>query len=139
MKKKWFKGLLNVQKIVFVAVLIAGLGISIGYAADDTLLMATTTSTDNTGLLDYLMPSFTAATGIDISWIATGTGKALKHGENCDVDVLMVHAPEAEKTFVANGFGVDRKEIMYNDFVLIGPPEDPAGNKVVWKRFCQPW
>jgi len=129
MKKRWFMGLVGVQKILFIAVLIAGLGISIGYAADDTLLMATTTSTDNTGLLDYLMPSFTAATGIDISWIAAGTGKALKYGENCDVDVLMVHAPAAEKTFVANGFGGDRKEIMYNDFVLIGPPEDPAGIK----------
>jgi len=129
MNTKWSRRLLGVQKIVFIAVLIAGLGISVGYAADDTLLMATTTSTDNTGLLDYLMPSFTAATGIDINWIATGTGKALKHGENCDVDVLMVHAPPAEKTFVANGFGVDRKEIMYNDFVVIGPPEDPAGIK----------
>ena len=129
MKTEWSRRLLGVQKILFIAVLIVGLGISVGYAADDTLLMATTTSTDNTGLLDYLMPSFTAATGIDISWIATGTGKALKHGENCDVDVLMVHAPAAEKTFVDNGFGVDRKEIMYNDFVLIGPPEDPAGIK----------
>jgi len=127
MNTKWSRRLLGVQKIVFIAVLVAGLGIPVGYAADDTLLMATTTSTDNTGLLDYLMPSFTAVTGIDISWIATGTGKALKHGENCDVDVLMVHAPPAEKIFVANGFGIDRKKIMYNDFVLIGPPEDPAG------------
>jgi tungstate transport system substrate-binding protein len=89
--------------------------------------MATTTSTDNTGLLDYLMPSFTAATGIKIKWTSTGTGKALKLGENCDVDVLLVHAPGAEKKFVNQGFGIDRREIMYNDFVLIGPPEDPAG------------
>jgi tungstate transport system substrate-binding protein len=129
MKTEWSRRLFGVQKILFIAVLITGLGISAGYAADDTLLMATTTSTDNTGLLDYLMPSFTAATGIDISWIATGTGKALKHGENCDVDVLMVHAPPAEKIFVDKGFGVDRKEIMYTDFVLIGPPDDPAGIK----------
>ena len=82
MKKEWSRRLLGVQKILFIVVLIAGLGISVGYAADDTLLMATTTSTDNTGLLDYLMSSFTNATGIDIKWIATGTGKALKHGEN---------------------------------------------------------
>jgi len=89
--------------------------------------MATTTSTDNTGLLDYLMPSFTAGTGIEIRWTSTGTGKALKLGENCDVDVLLVHAPQAEMAFVDSGFGTDRKQIMYNDFVLIGPPEDPAG------------
>ena len=93
------------------------------------LLMATTTSTDNTGLLDYLMPSFTAKTGVRIRWISTGTGKALKLGENCDVDVLMVHAPQSEKDFVDKGFGIDRTPIMYNDFVLIGPMEDPAGIK----------
>ena len=92
----------------------------------DKLLMATTTSTDNTGLLDYLIPSFTKETGIDLLWTATGTGKALKLGENCDVDVLLVHAPQAEKHFVGSGFGINRKEIMYNDFVLIGPPNDPA-------------
>ena len=93
------------------------------------LLMATTTSTDNTGLLDYLMPSFTAKTGVRIRWISTGTGKALKLGENCDVDVLMVHAPQSEKDFVDKGFGIDRTPIMYNDFVFIGPMEDPAGIK----------
>jgi len=100
-------------------------------AADtaEKLLMATTTSTDNTGLLDYLMPAFTGKTGVAISWIATGTGKALKLGENCDVDVLLVHAPAAEKDFVAKGFGIDRRPIMYNDFVVIGPPGDPAGIK----------
>ncbi|MCG6894637.1 MAG: substrate-binding domain-containing protein [Desulfobacteraceae bacterium] len=96
-------------------------------SAADSLTMATTTSTDNTGLLDELMPEFTKDTGIDIKWTATGTGKALKLGENCDVDVLMVHAPPAEKKFVDAGFGVNRREIMYNDFVLIGPPGDPAG------------
>lgn len=96
---------------------------------DGKLLMATTTSTDNTGLLDYLMPSFTAESGINIRWVSTGTGKALKLGENCDVDVLLVHAPQAEQDFVDKGFGIDRREIMYNDFVLIGPPEDPAGSK----------
>jgi len=92
----------------------------------ESLLMATTTSTDNTGLLDYLMPSFATATGIEIRWTATGTGKALKLGENCDVDVLLVHAPSAERAFVEKGFGTDRRQIMYNDFVLIGPLEDPA-------------
>jgi len=99
-------------------------------AAEDTvLMMATTTSTDNTGLLDYLAPHFKKATGIDLRWTATGTGKALKLGENCDVDVLMVHAPAAEKKFVADGYGDNRREIMYNDFVIIGPAGDPAGLK----------
>ena len=98
-------------------------------AADKVLTMATTTSTDNTGLLDYLAPKFQAGTGIELRWTATGTGKALKLGENCDVDILMVHAPAAEMKFVEAGFGVDRREVMYNDFVIIGPPNDPAGIK----------
>ena len=98
-------------------------------AANGELMMATTTSTDNTGLLDYLMPHFTQATGIPIKWTATGTGKALKLGQNCDVDVLLVHAPPAEKKYIKNGFGKDRREIMYNDFVIIGPESDPAGIK----------
>jgi len=98
-------------------------------AEEKILTMATTTSTDNTGLLDYLIPKFKAATGIEVKWTATGTGKALKLGENCDVDILMVHAPTAEKKFVASGYGTDRREIMYNDFVIIGPAEDPAAIK----------
>ncbi len=102
---------------------------SMTFAADKSLMMATTTSTDNTGLLDYLAPHFTKATGIDLKWTAVGTGKALKMGENCDVDVLLVHAPAAEKKFVDAGFGTDRREIMYNDFIIIGPGADPAGIK----------
>ena len=95
-------------------------------AGGETLMMATTTSTDNTGLLDTLAPKFKQETGVALKWTAVGTGKALKLGENCDVDVLFVHAPMAEKQYVALGYGVDRKEVMYNDFVIIGPPEDPA-------------
>jgi tungstate transport system substrate-binding protein len=97
--------------------------------AADVLMMATTTSTDDTGLLEYLAPKFQKATGIEWRWTATGTGKALKMGENCDVDVLMVHAPDAELKFVEQGFGVNRRGIMYNDFVIIGPENDPAGIK----------
>ncbi len=103
--------------------------LSINPAAGDSsrgLMMATTTSTDNTGLLEYLAPEFTRDTGIELKWVAAGTGKALKLGENCDVDVLMVHAPAAERQFVTSGFGLDRREIMYNDFVIIGPESDPA-------------
>ncbi|RJQ84953.1 MAG: tungsten ABC transporter substrate-binding protein [Desulfobacteraceae bacterium] len=93
------------------------------------LMMATTTSTDDTGLLDYLEPHFKKATGIELRWTATGTGKALALGRNCDVDLLLVHDPEAEIQFVQAGHGVNRHPIMYNDFILIGPPADPAGIK----------
>ena len=100
------------------------------FSADVKLLrMATTTSTDDTGLLDYLKPYFVKETGIDIQWVATGTGKALKLGENCDADVLLVHAPALENKFVADGFGTSRNVVMYNDFIMIGPASDPAGIK----------
>jgi len=121
------------MKKVFVAGLIGcllvGIFSSVSLGAEKVLMMATTTSTDNTGLLDYLAPAFTKATGIDLRWTAIGTGKALKMGQNCDVDVLLVHAPGAEKKFVDAGFGTKRRELMYNDFVIIGPVSDPAGIK----------
>jgi len=100
-----------------------------GRADQAVLRMATTTSTDNTGLLDVLGLRFKADTGIELQWVAVGTGKALELGKNCDVDVLFVHAPEAERKFVQDGYGIDRREVMYNDFVLIGPAADPAGIK----------
>jgi tungstate transport system substrate-binding protein len=93
------------------------------------LMMATTTSTDNTGLLDALAPQFKKDTGIELKWVSVGTGKALQMGQNCDVDVLLVHAPGAEKEFVNKGFGLNRTELMYNDFVIIGPANDPAAIK----------
>jgi tungstate transport system substrate-binding protein len=98
-------------------------------AQEKVLLMATTTSTEDTGLLNILAPEFKKATGIDLRWTATGTGKALKLGEDCNVDVLMVHAPGAEKKLVEAGFGLNRREIMYNDFIIVGPAADPAGIK----------
>ncbi len=100
------------------------------WAADaPVLMMATTTSTDNTGLLDYLKPYFEKATGIELRWTATGTGKALAMGQNCDVDVLLVHAPPAEMKYIADGYGQNRREIMFNDFIIIGPAQDKAGIK----------
>jgi len=89
--------------------------------------MATTTSTANTGLLDYLMPVFEEDTGIKVNFVATGTGKALRHGRDGDVDIVLVHAPPAELTFVEEGFGVERVPIMWNSFVIVGPKGDPAG------------
>ena len=96
-------------------------------AENRVLYMATTTSTDNTGLLDYLAPQFESSTGIELRWVAVGTGKALALGRNCDVDILMVHAPAAEAEYVSEGYGVARHPFMYNDFVIIGPRSDPAG------------
>ena len=91
-----------------------------------TLLMATTTSTDNTGLLDYLAPIFAEDTGWTLEWSAVGTGEALKMGENGDVDIVLVHAKASEEEFVANGFGIERVPVMYNDFVVVGPEAEDA-------------
>jgi tungstate transport system substrate-binding protein len=130
------------KKVSITSVTIIGLiffiaGISYSFAADFKILrMATTTSTDDTGLLDYLKPYFVKETGIDIQWVATGSGKALKLGENCDADVLLVHAPDAEKKFIADGFGLGRNVVIYNDFVLIGPASDPAGVKGKGVKEC---
>lgn len=98
-------------------------------AQEKTLMMATTTSTDDTGLLPVLAAAFKKDTGIELKWTAVGTGKALELGKNCDVDVLLVHAPAAEKKYVEDGFGTKRTEVMYNDFVIVGPAGDPSGVK----------
>jgi tungstate transport system substrate-binding protein len=119
----------NVYWTVLLLLLASLIPAGFAGAQEKVLLMATTTSTEDTGLLNVIAPEFKKATGIDLRWTATGTGKALKLGESCDVDVLMVHAPDAEKKFVADGFGINRKEIMYNDYVIIGPAADPAGAK----------
>ena len=95
-------------------------------AAAPVLRMATTTSTDNTGLLDYLAPIFMADKGIELQWVSVGTGKALEFGRNGDVDVVLTHDPEAEKSFIDEQYGVEPKQVMYNDFVVIGPSSDPA-------------
>jgi len=89
--------------------------------ADPELLMATTTSTDNTGLLDYLKPYFEEATGYQLSWTAVGTGAAIQMGVDGEVDVILVHSKASEEEFVANGNGVERFQVMYNDYVIVGP------------------
>ncbi|MEX2442561.1 MAG: substrate-binding domain-containing protein [Alkalispirochaeta sp.] len=90
------------------------------------LLLATTTSTENSGLLEALLPPFEEKYNVVVDVIAVGTGQALEIGRSGDADVLMVHAPELETEFVADGYGVQRVHFMYNDFVVVGPPEDPA-------------
>ena len=99
---------------------------STGLAAEH-LRLATTTSTENSGLLAELLPPFEAANDCQIDVIAVGTGKAIKLGETGDVDVIMVHARSKEDQFVEAGYGVDRRDVMYNDFVILGPGTDPAG------------
>jgi tungstate transport system substrate-binding protein len=90
-------------------------------SSNDIIRLATTTSTDNSGLLSYLLPAFENKTGYRVHVIAVGTGKALRMGRDGDADVLLVHAPEAEKEFVESGYGENRHYVMYNDFVLVGP------------------
>ncbi len=97
--------------------------------AAERLRMATTTSTDNSGLLAELNPPFESEHGVAVDVIAVGTGKALRIARNCDADIVFVHAPAAEMQFVEAGHGVDRTPVMHNDFVILGPPSDPAGAK----------
>ena len=96
------------------------------FAADGVLRLATTTSTENSGLLRVILPKFEAAAALKVQVISVGTGKAMKLGENGDVDVLLVHSRPDEDRFVAQGYGVNRADVMYNDFIVVGPRGDPA-------------
>ncbi len=125
MKKNGRSGLLFL--LLLVTVFLSALIYSGCKKDSKSLMMATTTSTNDTGILDYLAPVFQKDTGIELKWTSVGTGKALQMGQNCDVDVLLVHDPDAEMKFINEGYGINRKELMYNDFVIIGPKNDPAG------------
>lgn len=96
-------------------------------ADEGAIIVQSTTSTANSGLYAHLLPAFEARAGIAVHVVAVGTGQALRNARNCDGDVLLVHAKSAEEAFVAEGFGVERFDLMYNDFVIVGPPDDPAG------------
>src|SRR3954451_11140843 len=98
-------------------------------AQDKSIVVASTTSTQDSGLFGAILPLFKAKTGIDVRVVAQGTGQALETGRRGDADVVFVHARAAEEKFVAEGFGVRRYPVMYNDFVLVGPQSDPAGIK----------
>ena len=98
-----------------------------GQAADAFITLQSTTSTQNSGLFDHILPRFTEKTGIEVRVVAVGTGQALKNARNGDGDVLLVHAKPAEEKFIAEGFGVERFDVMYNDFVIVGPAADRAG------------
>ncbi|MDA7991162.1 MAG: substrate-binding domain-containing protein [Gammaproteobacteria bacterium] len=97
------------------------------FASETLVRLATTTSTDNSGLLRHLLPQFERESGYRVQVISAGTGKALKLGESGDVDVVLVHAPKSERRFMDLGHGVDRRTVMENDFILVGPRADPAG------------
>lgn len=92
-----------------------------------TIIVQSTTSTANSGFYDHILPIFQADTGVGVRVVAVGTGQAINNAQNCDGDVLLVHARAAEDAFVASGGGVSRADLMYNDFVLVGPDQDPAG------------
>lgn len=96
-------------------------------SAAGSILVQSTTSTANSGLYDYLLPMFEKASGIKVNVVAVGTGQAIRNAANCDADVLLVHAKADEEKFVEDGYGVKRQDLMYNDFVLVGPTTDPAG------------
>jgi len=109
---------------VAAAIAVAGMATA---QAEDFIVIQSTTSTQNSGLYDVILPQFTEKSGIDVRVVAVGTGQAIKNARNCDGDVLLVHAKPAEEKFVADGYGVKRFDVMYNDFVIVGPGADPAG------------
>ncbi|WP_076650151.1 extracellular solute-binding protein [Pontibaca methylaminivorans] len=122
MLKRSFLGLAT------AAVMALGLGGPV-VAADEFITVQSTTSTENSGLFDELLPKFTEKTGIEVRVVAVGTGQAIKNAANGDGDVLFVHDTPSEEKFVADGEGVSRADVMYNDFILVGPESDPAGIK----------
>jgi len=115
-----------------IVVTLLSLGLSACKAAapaNPNLILSTTTSTQDSGLLDVLVPAFEKQTGYTVKTVAVGSGQALKMGEEGNADVLLVHAPASEKTYMDNGFGSDRRLVMHNDFIIVGPAADPAGIK----------
>ena len=120
--------LLSIPLLSFYLVACSRSGIpSASPAPSRDLILATTTSTQDSGLLDVLIPLFEKQTGYTVKVVAVGTGAALRMGERGDADVLLVHAPEAEEAFMATGYGSEREYVMYNDFIIVGPTDDPAG------------
>ena len=122
--KRLMTGLAMVLGALVYAALVSGPA-----AAETFITVASTTSTQNSGLYDHLLPKFTRKTGIQVRVVAVGTGQAIRLAENGDADVLLVHHKASEEKFVKAGYGVKRTDVMYNDFVIVGPKTDPAGVK----------
>lgn len=125
MKHNFEKKLVWIALVAAVAFMTLGAG-SKAVAAEKDLILATTTSTQDSGLLDVLIPVFEKNTGYFVKTISVGSGAAMKMGEKGEADVLLVHSPDAEKKFITDGFGVNRKLVMHNDFVIVGPEGDSA-------------
>lgn len=119
--------MLNIKRRLLLVAMLAGA--TLPALAQDVIKLSTTTSTENSGLLQYLLPAFEAKTNTKVHVISVGTGKALEMAKNGDVDVTLVHARPSEDKFVAEGHGVNRRDVMYNDFIIVGPVSDPAGIK----------
>jgi tungstate transport system substrate-binding protein len=112
--------------LVGAFLLAAFVGVDGATAQEKNIILATTTSTQDSGLLDVLIPLFEKKTGYFVKTIAVGSGQAMAMGQKGEADVLLVHSPDAEKKFMADGFGVNRRLVMHNDFIIVGPAEDPA-------------
>lgn len=115
-----------VSRVLAASVVLAGL-VTGAQAEDRFITVASTTSTQSSGLFEHLLPKFEDKTGIDVRVVAVGTGKAIRMAEKGDADVLFVHHKPSEEKFVEEGYGISRRDVMYNDFVLVGPESDPAG------------
>jgi tungstate transport system substrate-binding protein len=134
MKKRKEKSMFTIKKIHRFATLTATFALLVVFgtavwAAPKTIILATTTSTQDSGLLDVLVPQFEKESGFQVKTISVGSGQALKMGEKGEADVLLVHSPDAEKKFMTDGFGVSRRLVMHNDFIIVGPAADPASIK----------
>jgi tungstate transport system substrate-binding protein len=116
----------DILKLALAIFALLSLTIPISRAADDFIIVQSTTSTQNSGLFEHILPLFTEKTGIEVRVVAVGTGQALKNAEKGDGDVVLVHSQPDEEKFVAEGWGVKRYPVMYNDFILVGPAADPA-------------
>jgi tungstate transport system substrate-binding protein len=121
--------MLTRRTLLVIATTAAVLATAPAHAQDKSIVAASTTSTQDSGLFGHILPLFKAKTGIDVKVISQGTGQALDTGRRGDADVVFVHARPQEEKFVADGFGVKRSPVMYNDFILVGPKSDPAGAK----------
>ncbi|WP_089749817.1 MULTISPECIES: substrate-binding domain-containing protein [unclassified Candidatus Frackibacter] len=123
----------NKKKLILVLVLTVLVSsfsfVVVEAKSGDRLILATTTSTENSGLLNELLPPFEEKFGVRVDVVSVGTGKAIRLAENGDADVILVHARKAEDKFVNEGYGVNRRSVMYNDFIILGPKSDPAGIK----------
>ncbi len=119
----------NIRNTTAAAFVLALIASQPATAQDKSIVVASTTSTQDSGLFEYLLPKFKATSGITVKVVAQGTGQALDTGKRCDADVVFVHAKAQEEKFIADGAGVKRFPVMYNDFVIVGPKSDPAGIK----------